>query len=247
MCNEYCINFGKTHIKEEDVKGKLVIEIGSYDVNGSLRSVAQVYGPSSYIGVDIEFGHGVDQICSIEELISKFGYNSFDLIICTELLEHVKNWQNAIHNIKQILKPGGVLLLTTRSKGFRYHGYPFDFWRYEKSDMEFIFSDCDIEVLESDPSSPGVFLKARKPLNFVENTTENYMLYSIVEGKRSSTTVHGFYLWFVVLPMSKIDQGISRLVKIIYLILHPSDILKLMKVIHTRFLANNSRKKDKYH
>jgi SAM-dependent methyltransferase len=246
MCTESCIDFGKKCIKEEDIRGKSVIEVGSFDINGSLRPVAQALGSSSYIGVDIEFGPGVDQICSAENLINKFGCEKFDMVICTELLEHVKNWQTAIHNIKQIIKPGGVLLITTRSKGFAYHGYPFDFWRYEQSDMKSIFSDFNIEVLENDPLSPGVFLKARKPLNFVENKLVTYKLYSIVESKKSLTTIPNFYWWVVVLPIWKIREtywSIPYLHRIVYSVAHPSEIPKLARLVYLKFFTKNHSQK----
>jgi len=195
MCNQNCIEFGKTVLKEKDIRGKSVIEVGSYDVNGSLRPIAEAFGPSCYVGVDIQMGPRVDQICKAEDLITKFGYNRFDMLISAELLEHVKNWKKVIHNLKHVIKPDGKLLITTRSKGFVYHGFPYDFWRYEISDIKFIFSDFDIEVIENDPGKYGVFLLARKPRTFIENRLNNYKLYSIIQNKRSSIIATGIYWW----------------------------------------------------
>jgi SAM-dependent methyltransferase len=189
MCHSSCINFGKKAIKAELIKGKSIIEVGSLNINGSLRPVVELFEPFEYIGVDIAMGPGVDQICPVENLISKFGSNRFDMIICTELLEHVKNWKKAIHNLKHILKPGGTLLVTTRSKGMLYHGYPFDFWRYEIPDFERIFSDFNIKVLEKDYEMPGIFFLGAKPLNFIENKFSNLKLYSILSEKRSPIIV----------------------------------------------------------
>jgi hypothetical protein len=94
------------------------------------------------------------------------------------MIEHVENWQNVINNFKSILKVGGTLLITTRSKGFPYHCYPYDFWRFEIDDMEYIFTDFEIQYLESDLSEPGVFIKAKK-LNNNQINLDNYKLYSM--------------------------------------------------------------------
>ena len=53
----------------EDVKGKAVIKVGVYYVNGSYRSIVQPLEPASYIGVDIEKGPGVDQLCDAYNLV----------------------------------------------------------------------------------------------------------------------------------------------------------------------------------
>ena len=184
MCNKTGIEFGRKNLALEDVQGKSVIEVGAYDVNGSLRFFVEDLKPASYLGVDIEMGPGVDEVCNAEDLIERFGQNAFDVLISTEMLEHVRNWRVVISNLKNVVKPGGILLLTTRSIGFRYHGYPYDFWRYELADMEAIFSDFKIDALESDALAPGVFLRAQKPDNFEEMDTSSYQLYSIVKRNR---------------------------------------------------------------
>lgn len=181
--NVHCILFGAIQLKREEIEGKRVIEIGSCDVNGSLRPLFESYNPKEYIGVDISPGKGVDLICEAQDLAAKFGSRSFDVVISTELLEHVRDWRLVIHNIKDILKPSGKLLITTRSFGFVYHGYPFDFWRFQIEDMESIFKDFKIEKLEKDPEN-GVLLKAQKPEDFNEVNLSDYKLYSIVADKR---------------------------------------------------------------
>ena len=185
MCNASVIEFFIDTVDCEEFRGKRVLEVGSKYVNGSVRPFIEKFcKPKEYIGIDIEKGKFVDIVLPAEKLVEYFGENSFDVVISTEVLEHVKDWRVVITNMKLVVKPLGYIYLTTRSYGFPYHSYPYDFWRYEIDDMEKIFSDFEIVSLAKDPLEPGVFLKARKPLNFKLKDLQDIQLYSILAGKR---------------------------------------------------------------
>jgi SAM-dependent methyltransferase len=184
VCNPACLAYGEAQLTAADIRGKRVIEVGARNVNGSLRKYVEQFDPSSYVGVDIEAGRGVDEVCNAEDLVKRFGRESFDLVICTEVLEHVRNWRVVMANLKQLLTANGVLLITTRSFGFGYHAFPYDFWRYEIADMQAIFSDLVIEDVRSDPGKPGVFMTARRGEQFSENDLADYELYSIIKDVR---------------------------------------------------------------
>jgi SAM-dependent methyltransferase len=184
MCSISCIEFVAKTLSKEEVTGKRIIEVGSYDVNGSCRKLIEFWRPAQYIGVDIQKGPGVDVICNAENLVEKFGKESFDIVVSTEMLEHVRDWRKVISNIKNICKLGGRILITTRSYGMGGHGFPYDFWRYEIEDMKEIFSDCKTLSLERDYSGPGVFIKLKKPNEFAEKDLSNYKLFCIVSNMR---------------------------------------------------------------
>jgi SAM-dependent methyltransferase len=185
MCHPGCLDFGAAHLGRKEVKGKRVLEVGSCDINGSLRPIIESLGPAEYVGVDLTEGRGVDIICDARDLVERFGRESFDIVISTEMLEHVRDWRAVISNMKNVCRPGGIMLITTCTKGFQYHEFPGDFWRYEPEDMEKIFSDCKIAFLEKDARCHGVFIKARKPREFIENDLSRHELYSIVAGRRT--------------------------------------------------------------
>lgn len=184
MGNQPGRDFVSKNIIADEIKNKSIIEVGARTINFSVRSIFERHSPASYLGVDIVEGPGVDRLCNAEDLVRVFGKNSFDIVASFELLEHVANWQKVISNFKNSLKPGGSVLIGTRSRGFDYHGFPYDFWRYESEDMQAIFSDFQIVSLQKDPSCPGIFLKAVKPQDFYERDLTEYRLYSIVSHRR---------------------------------------------------------------
>ena len=197
MCNQTGIKFGERMLTSELIAGREVVEVGALDVNGSLRSYVESLAPGRYLGLDIELGPGVDEVVDAGELVARYGAESFDVLITTEMLEHVRDWPRIVSNLKRVVRPGGHLLLTTRSPGFPYHAHPYDFWRYTPDDMRQIFSDFEILTVESDTASPGVFLFARRPADFVDQTRP-LPLVSIITGRRersiSDMTLRLFWL-----------------------------------------------------
>lgn len=168
MCHRSVLAFVMTRVSEADIHGKKVLEVGSFDVNGSPRWLIELLAPESYVGVDIRPGNKVDRICAAGELIATFGDESFDVVVSTEMLEHAEDWRGAVSNMKRVLAPGGLLLITTRSPGFPQHDYPGDYWRFTPQDAKEIFADMsELEVVE-DPMAPGILVRARKPQAFSE-------------------------------------------------------------------------------
>jgi SAM-dependent methyltransferase len=184
MCDVNCIRWGAKNLARKEIEGKRIIEVGSYDVNGSLRYIVELLEPAEYVGVDVVEGPGVDMICAAGNLVHQFGRESFDMAICTCVLEHIKDWKGAISNIKNICRPNGIILIIVPSE-WPYHEFPYDFWRYKREDIENIFSDCDILVLDEDPQGPSlVYVKMRKPDEFTEKDLSDYQLYSVILNRR---------------------------------------------------------------
>ncbi|MBK5110683.1 MAG: class I SAM-dependent methyltransferase [Thermoleophilia bacterium] len=86
---------------------------------------------SSYFGVDAVEGPLVDAVGVAEELPCESA--SVDLILCTQVLEHVDDPARALAEIHRVLAPGGAVLLSTHGV-YLYHPDPpdsdRDYWRW---------------------------------------------------------------------------------------------------------------------
>ena len=67
--------------------------------------------PKEYIGIDIEPGKLVDIILPAERLVEYFGKEKIEVVISTELLEHVRDWRLVVNNMKRVLKRDGYISL----------------------------------------------------------------------------------------------------------------------------------------
>lgn len=163
--HQSAMEFAGRVLTRGDIEGRVVVEAGAVDVNGSVRNTVMSLGPASYLGTDMREGQGVDMICAAEELPARLGAGHAGVVICTEMLEHAEDWRAAMRGLTELLEPGGVLLLTTRGPGFGRHDHPGDYWRFTPELMGEILAALGLEpiVLEADvPVSPGVLSLSRK-------------------------------------------------------------------------------------
>lgn len=103
------------------------IDIGSYDVNGSYRTLFD--SPQwRYTGVDLEKGPGVDVVLGSPYRFP-FASRSVDVVVSGQAFEHVEYfWMTWLEMIR-VLKPGGLIFLIAPSRGPE-HRYPQDCWRF---------------------------------------------------------------------------------------------------------------------
>lgn len=119
-------SFFDTYCKDlTDIK---VVDIGSQDVNGSLRDHA---GPNvkEYVGVDFAEGKGVDVVLT-DPYKFPFEDNTFDVCVTSSCFEHSEMfWLTFLESIR-ILKDDGIMYCNVPSAWMSYHRYPVDCWRF---------------------------------------------------------------------------------------------------------------------
>jgi len=127
-----------------------VVEIGSQNVNGSLRDVCN--SNFSYIGLDFESGHGVDVV--LEDAYSlPLDSESIDVVVSSSCFEHSEFFWLTFLEVQRILKPNGLFYLNVPSAG-NFHRYPVDCWRFFPDSGKALVSwanrnDYKTELLES--------------------------------------------------------------------------------------------------
>ena len=97
-----------------------VLDLGGRDINGSIRDLLPA---AKWTGLDIEPGPGVDLVHDAT-LPWPDRFERFDLVVCTEVLEHVERWAAVLRTASQALEPGGpeALFVTCASTGRPEHG-----------------------------------------------------------------------------------------------------------------------------
>lgn len=104
-----------------------VLDIGSYDVNGSYRTLFDAAG-WSYLGVDLSEGPGVDVVLK-DPYQLPLASGSFDLVISGQAFEHVEFFWHSWFEMLRVLRTGGEIFLIAPSRGPE-HRYPQDCWRF---------------------------------------------------------------------------------------------------------------------
>ena len=99
------------------------------------------------VGFDFVKREKVDKTGDIHKL--PFKDKEFDIVLCTEVLEHSHSPRIAISEMNRVLETGGKLILTTRFV-FPLHDSPFDFFRYTKYGLKELFKDWEIIELREE-------------------------------------------------------------------------------------------------
>jgi len=115
------------------------------------------------IGLDVNKGRGVDVVADAHDL--PFEDGKFDIILCTEVLEHLHSPHVAISEMKRVLKVGGKLILTTRFI-FPIHDAPGDYFRYTKYGLRYLFKDWNVISLVEEVGTKDAFAVLLQRIGF---------------------------------------------------------------------------------
>lgn len=79
---------------------------------------------------------------------------SVDTVLCTQVLEHVEEPHRALIEMRRVLRPGGILILTA-PQYWPLHEEPRDFFRYTTPGLMYLMEKTEFEVVHHEYQGRG--------------------------------------------------------------------------------------------
>ena len=92
---------------------------------------------AKYVGVDVA-NSAAELEGTVEEIPVPDG--SFDIVLCTQTLEHAEDPARAVRELRRVVAPGGRVLASTHGVQV-YHPNPDDYWRWTHAGLERLFRE----------------------------------------------------------------------------------------------------------
>ena len=105
---------------------------------------------AEYVGVDVA-NPAAELEGTVEDIPVRDG--SFDLVLCTQTLEHANDPARAVRELRRVVAAGGRVLASTHGVQV-YHPNPDDLWRWTHAGLERLFRENgDWSAVEVTPAS----------------------------------------------------------------------------------------------
>lgn len=138
----------------ERVSQTLPPETRVLDAGAGQGRFEEEFAHTQYVGVDLAVGDidwdytGLDAISDLVKL--PFGQETFDVVVLTQVLEHVPEPFLVLQEITRLLKPKGRLLLSV-PQSWHQHQKPHDYFRYTSFGLRYLFEKAGLQVESIQP------------------------------------------------------------------------------------------------
>ena len=128
-------------------KGSVVLDAGAGD-----SPYKHLFPHTRYVSTDFcKVGKAYGRQDAISDLSSlPFKEESFDVVLNTQVLEHVQRPEVVLSELYRVLKPGGALYLSV-PQGDPEHEIPHDYFRFTSFGMRYLLEKVRFEVLFVEP------------------------------------------------------------------------------------------------
>lgn len=124
-----------------------IADIGSFDVNGTLKPLFRRDG-WIYTGFDLTAGPNVDRVLSSPYDWPEVPSDYFDVVVSSQVLEHVPKPWRWLPELRRIVRPGGLVYVCTPNT-IGFHEYPVDCWRAWPDGIKALAEDAGLTVISA--------------------------------------------------------------------------------------------------
>jgi SAM-dependent methyltransferase len=139
------------HDKQLSIYAKHYFSGCLIDIGCGTKPYKEMFSPyvDTHIGVDHEATFhdksNIDLFGTAYEIPAES--ESFDSAVCTAVLEHLEEGEQALRECHRVLKPGGIAIYSVPFI-WHLHEEPRDFYRYSKYGLKYLFEKAVFEIVE---------------------------------------------------------------------------------------------------
>ncbi len=173
------------------------------DIGCGKKPYHRIFAPyaSQHIGVDLE--ESAHRTSTADVIGSAYDTNlqdsSCDVVLCTEVLEHLEEPLTAIKEMNRILKHEGIVILTVPFF-WHVHEAPRDFYRYSEYGLRYLFEKAGFEIVEIRPLSGYVATFVQLSIYFLMRFQWGYVL-------RTARRFFNYMLQHLALRLNRYDRS----------------------------------------
>jgi SAM-dependent methyltransferase len=200
-----------------------VYEFGAFRVPGQrhLPHVAKYFPGKRFVGCDLRLGPGVAEMQDLHAL--GLADASVGTALLFDTIEHVRNPWRAMSELRRVLKPGGLLVMTSVWY-FPIHAYPDDYWRFTSSAFRSLFESMEtvsvamcgirrlphtvVGVASNGPLDPAVAGAIDRTVQAWRARGSRTWKESVLDLAPPLLLVYGYH-WFLK-GMDRIDRALGR-------------------------------------
>ncbi len=146
---------------------ELILNGEILDLGGNIKSGYQdlIRGQHKFTAVNIDPKTNSELVFDIEK---KFPLpdESFDNVLCLNVLEHIFNYKNVLDESFRVLKKGGQIIIATPFLHY-IHASPYDYFRYTDSALKKILESSGFEVEQIKPLGGQIFSVQQNFFNLI--------------------------------------------------------------------------------
>lgn len=165
------------------------------------KSYQYLFNVDNYIGIDAyRIGHDhtrepIDVFYNGRDV--PFKEKSFDSVLCIEVCEHLFDVDKAFSEINRVLRPGGIILITTPFI-WEEHEQPFDFGRYTEFGLKDVLNRHQFEIISFEKCG-----------NFIEVIAQMWNLYWFKKFFRRLAFLRFIFIPILILPTNLLGTILS--------------------------------------